>query len=132
MTLLGIVSGTAARLPAVLPILGEQMARPELWSGFWWLAAAVLVLGIRAFARPPARFLSLAIAGALCVYIAAYGASGWAPSDLVPTTWNRFLCQLSLPVFVLFAMALGSALRGFRRETGQPPAHGFQTNRLAG
>ncbi len=113
VTLRQVLSGTAARIPVVLPLLGTQMARAELWSGFWWLAAAVFVLGIRAFVRPPARFLSLAVAGALCVYIAAYGASGWAPSDLVPTTWNRFLCQLSLPVFVLFAMALGNALRSF-------------------
>ncbi|HSB62579.1 MAG TPA: hypothetical protein VLJ18_00375 [Thermoanaerobaculia bacterium] len=115
VTVRGLISGTAARLPAALRLIGREMARPEIWSGFWWLAAAVFVLEARAFRHPLARLFAYAIAGALCVYLAAYGASSWAPEDLVPKTWNRFLCQLSLPVFVLFAMALGQALREFHR-----------------
>jgi hypothetical protein len=115
VTLRGLVSGTAARLPVALPLIGREMARPEIWSAFWWLVPAVFVLGARAFMQPLARLLTYAIAGALCVYLAAYGASAWSPADLVHPTWNRFLYQLSLPVFALFAMALGRALRGFHR-----------------
>jgi hypothetical protein len=115
VTLQRLVSGTAARLPIVLPLIGREMARPEIWSGFWWLAPVVFVLGARALLHPWTRLLTYAIAGAFCVYLAAYCASLWAPADLVHPTWNRFLYQLSLPVFVLFAMALGRALRGFSR-----------------
>jgi hypothetical protein len=117
VTLRGFISGTAARLPVVLPLIGREMARPEIWSGFWWLVPAIFVLGARAFMHPLARLFTYAIAGALCVYLAAYGTSSWGPADLVPPTWNRFLYQLSLPAFVLFAMALGRAIRGFRRST---------------
>jgi hypothetical protein len=115
VTLRGLVSGTAARLPVALPLIGREMARPEIWAGFWLLVPAIFVLGVGAFAHPLARLLACAIGGALCVYLAAYGASGWEPADLVHPTWNRFLYQLSVPVFVLFAMALGRALRGFHR-----------------
>lgn len=111
----GLISGAAARLPVALPLIGREMARPEIWSGFWWLAPAIFILGARAFRHPLARLFTYAIAGAVCVYLAAYGASSWEPADLVQKTWNRFLYQLSLPVFVLFAMALGRTLRGFRR-----------------
>jgi len=116
VTLRGLVSGMAARLPVALPLIGREMARPEIWSGFWWLVPAIFVLGARAFLHPLARLFTYAIAGALCVYLAAYGASSWGPADLVHPTWNRFLYQLSLPVFVLFALALERALRGFRRS----------------
>ncbi len=111
----GLIPSMTARLPVAFPLIGRQMARPEVWSGFWWLAPAVFILGARAFRHPLARLLAYAIGGALCIYFAAYGASAWVPADLVRPTWNRFLCQLSLPVFVLFAMALGRALRGFDR-----------------
>ncbi len=115
VTLRGVIAGTVARLPVALNLVGREMARPEIWSGFWWVVPAVFVLGARAFTHPLARLFAYAITGAFCVYLAAYGASSWGPEDLVPKTWNRFLCQVSLPVFVLFAMALGKALRGFRR-----------------
>ena len=111
----GLVPGTAARLPAVLLLVGREMARPEIWNGFWWLVPAIFVLGAGALRHPLTRLLICAVAGALFVYLAAYGASAWAPEDIVPKTWNRFLNQLSLPVFVLFAMVLGRALRWFIR-----------------
>jgi hypothetical protein len=114
VTLRGLVSGTAARLPVALPLIGREIARPEIWSGFWWLVPLIFALGARAFTHPLSRLFTYAIAGALCVYLAAYGASSWGPADLVHPTWNRFLYQLSLPLFVLFAMTLERALRGFR------------------
>jgi hypothetical protein len=113
VTLRGLISATATRLPVALPLIGREMARAETWGVFWWLVPATFVLGARAFTHPLARLLTYAIAGALCVYFAAYGTTSWGLADLVPRTWNRFLYQLSLPVFVLFAMALGRALRGF-------------------
>ncbi len=110
-----VVAGLANRLPAVLHFVRIEMARPEVWSGFWWLAPAIFLLGARALTRPFACALLLASAGALAVYGAAYGGSGWAPGDLVHPTWNRFLSQLAVPLYVLFACAFADALgRGQR------------------
>lgn len=110
-----VVAGLANRFPAVLHYVRLEMARPEVWSGFWWLAPAIFLLGARALTRPFARALLLASAGALAVYGAAYGGSGWAPRDLVHPTWNRFLSQLAVPLYVLFACAFAGALgRGQR------------------
>lgn len=116
VTLRGLVSGTAARLPVALPLIGREMAKAETWGAFWWLVPVIFVLGARAFTHPLARLLTYSIVAALCVYFAAYGTTSWGLAELVPRTWNRFLIQLSLPVFVLFAMALGRSLRGFRRS----------------
>ena len=124
VTLRGLISGMAARLPVALPLIGREMARPEIWSGFWWLVPVIFILGARAFLHPLARLIGYAVAGALCVYLAAYGASAWAPADLVPPTWNRFLYQLSLPLFILFAMALGRALQGRGASTTGAEAFG--------
>jgi hypothetical protein len=110
VTLAQVGAGTAARLPAVLRFVRVEMSRPEVWSGFWWLAPALFLLGARALTRPFARALLLASAGALAVYAAAYGGSNWAPEHLVHPTWNRFLSQLAVPLYVLFACALGDAL----------------------
>ena len=52
-----VVSGIAQRLPAVLHFVRIEMARPEVWSRFWWLAPALFLLGARALTRPFARGL---------------------------------------------------------------------------
>ena len=104
-----LVHGLRERLPDVLHFIRIEMTRPEVWSGFWWLAPAVFVLGAPVLARPSSRPLLVAIAGALILYAAAYAASGWAPKDLVHPTWNRFLSQLAVPLYLLFAHALGDA-----------------------
>jgi hypothetical protein len=105
-----VAAGLAKRLPAVLHFVGIEMSRPEVWSRFWWLAPALFLLGARALARPFARALLLASAGALAVYAAAYGGSGWPPEHLVHPTWNRFLSQLAVPLYVLLACAIAGAL----------------------
>lgn len=45
------------------------------------------------------------------IYLIAYGITPWPGATLVQKTWNRFLVQLSLPFFVLLAMALRDAIR---------------------
>ncbi len=109
-TLKQVASGLAERLPAVLHFVRIEMSRPDVWSRFWWLAPALFLLGARALTRPFARALLLASAGALAVYAAAYGGSSWQPKHLVHPTWNRFLSQLAVPLYVLFACALAEAL----------------------
>ncbi|MEO8055956.1 MAG: hypothetical protein ABI768_12435 [Acidobacteriota bacterium] len=111
-----IATGVAQRLPAVLHFVRIEMARPEVWSRFWWLAPALFLLGARALTRPFARGLIVASAGALVVYAAAYGGSGWTPEHLVHPTWNRFLSQLAVPLYVLLACAVADAFGRSQRE----------------
>jgi hypothetical protein len=117
-----VVVGTIARLPLVLPPIGREMRDLPTWQHFWWLGAFVALLGIRSFARPPARFLGLAVLGGLGLYFASYGATVWDPAVLVHPTWNRFLLQLSVPLLILFGMCLDRALSlsagAARRSTG--------------
>jgi hypothetical protein len=113
-----VLSGVAHRLPAVLHFVKVEMARPEVWSGFWWLAPALFLLGARSLAQPLARGLLVASSGALAVYLAAYGGSGWTPEHLVHPTWNRFLSQLALPLYVLLAGAIAQALGAQRAGRG--------------
>jgi hypothetical protein len=117
-----IATGVAQRLPAVLHFVRIEMTRPEVWSGFWWLAPALFLLGAPALARPLARGLLVASAGALVVYAAAYGGSSWAPKDLVHPTWNRFLSQLAVPLYVLLACAVADAFGRSQRapRIGRP------------
>ncbi|HEY3351578.1 MAG TPA: hypothetical protein VGM13_17510 [Thermoanaerobaculia bacterium] len=117
-----IVSGVAQRLPAVLHFVRIEMARPEVWSRFWWLAPALFLLGARALNRPFARGLLVASAAALAVYLAAYGGSSWTPEHLVHPTWNRFLSQLAVPLYVLLACAVADAFgRSQRAPRGGRP-----------
>jgi hypothetical protein len=57
----------------------------------------------------------LAVASPLAVLWGAYTVH-WSPAVLVPVTWNRFLIQGALPLFLLLALSLRPLLR-FRMKT---------------
>jgi len=111
---LPVVEETLKRLPVLLGPIFWQMIDGGPWAGFWWFSPVVLLAGAGAFRRRPARPLLLVTAGGIAVYLVAYGITPWPGAVLVPPTWNRFLIQLALPVFVLLAMALGDAIRRVR------------------
>ncbi|HQR68677.1 MAG TPA: hypothetical protein PLB02_14900, partial [Thermoanaerobaculia bacterium] len=108
---LPVVTETLKRLPVLPGPMFREMTDPEPWGGFWWGLPVVLLAGAGAFARRPARPLLLALAGAVGTYLLAYGITPWPGAVMVHPTWNRFLIQLSIPLLVLVAMALRSALR---------------------
>jgi hypothetical protein len=84
------------------------------WAGFWGCTPVALLGGAAALRRRSARPLLLAMGGAMGIYLTAYGITPWPGATLVEKTWNRFLVQLSLPFFVLLAMALRDAIRRVR------------------
>jgi hypothetical protein len=88
----------------------RQMAAPSSWSFFWWIAPLLLGIGYRGWMRR--RFSPLAIATVLPL---ALGAAAYAlhpdPERLVAVTWNRFLVQGLVPLSILLALSLRSALR---------------------
>jgi hypothetical protein len=88
---------------------GEMVSFPN-WGIFWSAAPLVLIAGWRGLRRRPALPLFLAAAAPLGV--------GWLYATIslkldfvVMTTWNRFLLQASVPLLVLFALALRDLLR---------------------
>ncbi len=109
---LPVVRETLKRLPLLPGPIWKEMADAEAWAGFWWCAPVVLLAGAGALRRRPAHPLLLGVAGAVAVYLVAYGITPWKGAELVHPTWNRFLIQLSIPCLVLLAMALRAALRG--------------------
>ncbi len=112
---LPVIRETLKRLPLLPDPMWKEMTDHEVWAGFWWCTPVVLLAGAGAFRRRPARPLVAAIGGSIAVFFVAYGLTPWNAAELVHPTWNRFLVQLSLPLFVLLAMALRAAERAARR-----------------
>ena len=117
-----VLRDTLQRLPLLPKPIWREMENPESWAGFWWCAPVVLLAGAGALRRRPARPLLLGIAGGIAVYIVAYGISPWPGMTIVGPTWNRFLIQLSLPFFVLFAMSLRTSVRAAQSLLARPTA----------
>jgi hypothetical protein len=99
------------RLPLLLSCVRTKMLSFENWTIFWWVAPLVLLAGRRGLLRRIALPLSLAAAAPLAIGWAAYTLAD-DPVPLVMMTWNRFLLQAGVPIFLLLALALGSLLRG--------------------
>jgi hypothetical protein len=102
------------RLPS---LAGEIFTRTFLtwdhWLGFWWVFAAVLIAGgsvLRGRRAALSRPLALAALAPLCVGWGAYSVH-WDPLGLIQVTWERFLVQGTIPLLLLFALALGEVLR---------------------
>lgn len=112
---LPLVSETLAALPLLFRPISKEMLDPEAWANFWWCAPILFLAGASALRRRPARPLLLAIAMGLSFYLVAYAIYAGGDVDLIHPTWNRFLQQLSLPLFVLLAMCLQACLRAVRR-----------------
>lgn len=107
---LPVAKETLKRLPLLPGPIWWEMIDAD-WAGFWGYTSVALLGGVAALRRRPARPLLLALAGAMGIYLIAYGITPWPVALLVQKTWNRFLVQLSLPFFVLLAMALRDAIR---------------------
>lgn len=116
-----LAKGAVTRLPAAANACLQAMANRKEWGLTWLLVPLGLALGARRLARLDALPLAIALAGALALYVAAYALSRWPPVMLAESTWDRFLVQMGLPLFVLLALALAPR-----------PQFLFQTTDLAG
>jgi hypothetical protein len=101
-----LAKGAVNRLPAAANACLRAMANRKEWGLTWLLAPLGLILGARRLLRLDALPLAIALAGALALYAAAYALSMWPPAMLAESTWDRFLVQMGLPLFVLLALAL--------------------------
>lgn len=109
LTLAAFVPEAVTRAPAILAVAARRTLSPARWSLLWWTVPVVLLAGRRGLARPVALPLAVAAATPLAVGWAAYTIA--ASPTLVVVTWNRLLLQSSLPLLLLFALALGALLR---------------------
>lgn len=94
-------------------ILIQTFLTWERWMGFWWVAPLLLLAG-RGVLRGRRAALSwpllLGFAAPLALAWGAYTVH-WQPDELARVTWERFLVQGSLPLFLLLSLALREALR---------------------
>jgi hypothetical protein len=105
--------GIFTRIPRLAWDARAQMVSFTDWGLFWSAAPLVLIAGWRGLKRRPAFPLLLAAAVPLGVGW-LYATISLKPDFVVMTTWNRFLLQSSVPLLVLFALALRDLLRRAR------------------
>lgn len=101
------------RIPSLAGVIAREMTLEEVWGYFWWMTPVVLLVGWRGWRgrrRAVSVPLLLGFASPLAVVWGAYTVH-WAPAFLAPVTWNRFLVQASLPLFLLLALSLRDLLR---------------------
>ncbi|MES1243535.1 MAG: hypothetical protein ABUT39_18140, partial [Acidobacteriota bacterium] len=102
------------RLPSFAgQILASTFLTWDHWTGFWWVYVLVLVAGRGMLVGRRAvlsRSLALAALAPLCVGWGAYSVSE-GPGWLIKVTWERFLVQGTVPLLLIFALALGELLR---------------------
>lgn len=113
------------RLPLLAGVIAREMTSWEVWTFFWWTALVVLLAGWRGWRgrrRAVSLPLLLGFASPLAVVWGAYTVH-WDPFYLAPVTWNRFLIQASLPLFLLLALSLRDLLR---RGLPARPRHSTQ------
>jgi hypothetical protein len=108
------------RVPLLAGVLAHEMTLPDVWGHFWWMIPIVLLAGglvgwrsWRGRRRALSVPLLLGFASPIAVVWGAYTVH-WDPVFLAPVTWNRFLVQASLPLFLLLALALRDLLRRAR------------------
>ena len=102
--------GVISRAPLLLAAIRKQMISSVDWGIFWSAAPLVLLAGWRGLRRRATPALLLAAAAPLGIAWIAYAVS-LDPLRLVETTWNRFILQASVPLLVLFSLALDEVLR---------------------
>jgi hypothetical protein len=100
------------RIPLMAGVIVREMFLPEIWGFFWWVAPVILLLGWKGWRgrrRAVSVPLLLGFLAPLAVVWGAYTVH-WAPVSLAPVTWNRFLVQASLPLFLLLALSFRGLL----------------------
>jgi len=102
--------GIFTRIPRLAWDARGEMVSFLDWGLFWSAAPLVLIAGWRGLWRRPALPLFLAAAVPLGVGW-LYATVSLRPDFVVRTTWNRFLLQASVPLLILFALALRDLLR---------------------
>ncbi|HVT59548.1 MAG TPA: hypothetical protein VHR45_14240 [Thermoanaerobaculia bacterium] len=126
--------GILTRLPRLVHDVGAEMLSYKNWGVFWCVAPFVVAAGWRGARRRPARALLL-LAGAPLGIGWLYATIAVDPYYIVFTTWDRFLLQASLPLLVVFAMALRDLARHLKRtprskrEGASPSALGNRSGR---
>jgi hypothetical protein len=98
------------------PVLLACMGDRQHWLGFWWLAPVLLLAGWRLFRRPISRRLLPAALAPPAIGWVAYSVH-WDPVYLADVTWDRFLMQAAIPLFLLLGCALAEILG---RSPGAP------------
>ncbi len=102
------------RIPFLMSkVLAKTFLTWDHWTGFWWVFAIVLIAGrsvLRGRRAALTRSLALVAATPLAVGWGAYSAIA-GPEWMIEVTWERFLVQGSVPLLLLFAVALDEILR---------------------
>jgi hypothetical protein len=112
--------GIFTRIPRLAHDAGAEMLSYANWGVFWCVAPLVVAAGWRGLRRRPARALLLLAAAPLGIGW-LYATIAVDPDFIVATTWDRFLLQASLPLLVVFAMAL----RDLARRAALKPSGGI-------
>lgn len=110
LSLAALWPAAVTRLPLLLPKIRFEMIAFQHWSLFWSVAPLVLLAGWRGLRRRGAAYLALAALAPLAVAWIAYSVNP-DPTDIVRTSWNRFLLQASIPILILFSFALDDLMR---------------------
>lgn len=95
------------RAPMLLGRIRSQLAE---WDLFWSAALLVALAGWRGLRRPAVPALLLAAAAPLGIAWVTYSIC-LDPVMIVTTTVNRFVLHASIPLLVLFSLALDDLLR---------------------
>lgn len=102
-----------ARAPFLLGKIRDEMIALDRWGFFWSVWPLVLLAGWRGLRRRVTPALVLAALAPLGVAWIAYTIS-LDPAYMVRASWSRFLIQGSIPLLLLFALALRDLLRRAR------------------
>jgi hypothetical protein len=109
----GILKPLVERTPMLLGKIRFEMIDLRHWGIFWSVAPIVLIAGRRGLRRSAAPALALAALAPLALIGFVYLITD-LPTELPRMTWNRFLTQAGIPIFVLFGWALADLLRRAR------------------